>query len=407
MTSYTYNATNLSDDVNTRDLQAEYPWVTTGFEVNGLSGDDHLTSSFIGRNGVDGINGGDGDDFMSVHLPFLSPLPLRNSAIFFGGYGTDTVFVNPSSGDRLSEFSINEYSHILFTVYGDDGAITDVVVNPTVEIINLGFRYYLTEDIWHGRIREVGWTEVYARAYNDNADWNVLGLDTYSEYHSISPTPTPAPVPTPTPEPTPQPEPEPTPAPEPEPTPAPQPEPTPEPEPEPTPEPEPEPTPEPVPDESPPPPPPVDPDPTPELEPEPEPEPYDGIIESVRGKGKLKGTNVADAFTFDSFDVFTKKGADKIIGFDSSQGDTIAVSRFAFPALQDASDIKFTSTNKKKDLKSLGKQDYDFVYFEKKGKLYFDGNGSDKKWGDSSEGGLVAILKGKPELTQEDFTLLA
>ena len=146
---------------------------------------------------------------------------------------------------------------------------------------------------------------------------------------------------------------------------------------------------------------------TPKPTPLPEPEPEDSIIESVRGKGKLKGTNVADAFIFASFEAFTKKAADKIIGFDASQGDTIAVSPNAFPALQGASAISFVSTNNKKDLKSLGKQDYDFVYFEKKGKLYFDGNGSDKKWGDSSEGGLVAILKGRPELTQEDFTLLA
>lgn len=146
---------------------------------------------------------------------------------------------------------------------------------------------------------------------------------------------------------------------------------------------------------------------TPELTPLPEPEPEDSIIESVRGKGKLKGTNVADAFIFASFEAFTKKAADKIIGFDASQGDTIAVSPYAFPALQGASAISFVSTKNKKDLKLLGMQDYDFVYFEKKGKLYFDGNGSDKKWGDSGEGGLVAILKGKPELTQEDFTLLA
>ena len=147
--------------------------------------------------------------------------------------------------------------------------------------------------------------------------------------------------------------------------------------------------------------------PTPTPEPEPEPEPYDGIIESVRGKGKLKGTSVADAFTFESFEAFTKKSADKIIGFNASQGDTIAVSTVAFPSLKDVSDISFASTKRKKELKQLFKDDYDFVYFEKKGRLFFDGNGSDKKWGNSDEGGLVAILKGNPVLTAEDITLLA
>ena len=147
--------------------------------------------------------------------------------------------------------------------------------------------------------------------------------------------------------------------------------------------------------------------PEPELEPTPEPEPYDSIIESVRGKGKLKGTNSADAFTFDSFDIFTKKAADKIIGFDASEGDTIAVSAVAFPGLEGASSISFASTNSNKKLRQLSKYDIDFVYFEKKGQLYFDGNGSSKNWGDSEEGGLVAILKGKPEVSMDDFTLLA
>ena len=149
------------------------------------------------------------------------------------------------------------------------------------------------------------------------------------------------------------------------------------------------------------------PEPTPAPKPETEPEPYDGIIESVRGKGKLKGTKVSDAFTFDSFESFTKQSADKIIGFNASHGDTIAVSSTAFPGLKGVSDISFASTRSKKEFKQLSKEDYNFVYFEKRGRLYFDGNGAEKNWGDSSEGGLVAILKGKPELTVEDITLLA
>ena len=142
-------------------------------------------------------------------------------------------------------------------------------------------------------------------------------------------------------------------------------------------------------------------------EPTPDPESYDGIIESVRGRGKLKGTKVADAFTFNSFEAFTKKSADKIIGFNASQGDTIAVSSIAFPGLKGVSDISFASTRSKKEFKQMSKEDYDFVYFAKKGRLYFDGNGAEKNWGNSDEGGLVAILKGKPELTVEDITLLA
>ena len=132
-----------------------------------------------------------------------------------------------------------------------------------------------------------------------------------------------------------------------------------------------------------------------------------GIIESVQGRGKLKGTKTADAFTFNTFDAFTKKSADKIIGFNASEGDTIAVSQYAFPALQGASKLNFASTNKKKELKLLSEQDYDFVYLEKRGRLYFNGNGSDELWGNANEGGLFAVFKGKPQLTMEDITLLA
>jgi len=57
-------------------------------------------------------------------------------------------------------------------------------------------------------------------------------------------------------------------------------------------------------------------------------------------------------------------------------------------------------------LKQLSKQGFDFLYFEKKGRLYFDGNGAGKNWGNPNEGGLVAILQGKPDLTASDFTLL-
>ena len=75
--------------------------------------------------------------------------------------------------------------------------------------------------------------------------------------------------------------------------------------------------------------------------------------------------------------------------------------------MEGASEINFVSTKSKKELMQLSKEDYDFVYFEKRGRLYFDGNGSDKNWGNINEGGLVAILKGKPLLTAEDITLLA
>ena len=120
------------------------------------------------------------------------------------------------------------------------------------------------------------------------------------------------------------------------------------------------------------------------------------------------GSKAADVFTFDSHEEFPKQKLliDKIVGFDASQGDIIAVSPNAFPSLQGVSDVSFASTRSMKEFKQMSKEGYDFVYFEKKGLLYFDGNGAEKNWGNRYEGGLVAILKGKPELTSFDIKLL-
>ena len=93
---------------------------------------------------------------------------------------------------------------------------------------------------------------------------------------------------------------------------------------------------------------------------------FDSIIQSTIGQGKLKGTTEADAFIFDSFDFFTKRAADKIIGFDALEGDKIVVSPDAFPSLKSNPKLKFSSTNRKNQLKRISRQDYDFVYFEKK-----------------------------------------
>ena len=59
--------------------------------------------------------------------------------------------------------------------------------------------------------------------------------------------------------------------------------------------------------------------------------------------------------------------------------------------------------NKKAVKKKLAKQDFDFLYDEKKGGLYFNENGSDKGFGD---GGIIAILKGAPELTSGNLEFI-
>ena len=59
--------------------------------------------------------------------------------------------------------------------------------------------------------------------------------------------------------------------------------------------------------------------------------------------------------------------------------------------------------NKKVVKKKLSKQDFDFLYDQKKGGLYFNENGADKGFGD---GGIIAILKGAPDLTSDNLEFL-
>ena len=357
--TFEWQGTASDDKISTFNLYKQNPSYNK-FKLIGGAGDDELNLSIMSRNGADYADGGDGDDWISIS----SFMTNYARAVVLGGNGTDRVYFPGGSSPLLRSDGTPDFrvEGTLIEVRLTDEEIVSAISIDT-EIISFGGGgRYLTEDIYNGRIRTVDSPEVYARTYGDNSDWHIKGLDTYSEYHSDALEPTPDPTPTLVP----------------------------------TPSPEPNSAPIPIPTS----------EPAPEPEPASEPEPYDGIIESVRGKGKLKGTNVADAFTFDSFDRFTQKAADKIVGFDASEGDTIAVSQYAFPALKGTSKIKYASTNKMKRLKLLSKQDYDFVYFKKKGRLYFDGNDRDNNWGDTNEGGLVAVLKGKPELSSEDLTLL-
>ena len=58
---------------------------------------------------------------------------------------------------------------------------------------------------------------------------------------------------------------------------------------------------------------------------------------------------------------------------------------------------------KKAVMKRLAKQDFDFLYDQKKGGLYFNENGSNKGFGD---GGIIAILKGAPDLTSDHLDFI-
>ena len=67
-------------------------------------------------------------------------------------------------------------------------------------------------------------------------------------------------------------------------------------------------------------------------------------------------------------------------------------------------DATFAVASTKKELKQLKKSGADIVYDERKGKLYLNGNGEAKGWGSKAMGGLIAKVKGKPQVSANDVT---
>ncbi len=127
------------------------------------------------------------------------------------------------------------------------------------------------------------------------------------------------------------------------------------------------------------------------------------IIRSKKGKGKLRALKGVNIFYFDKFDSFKKKNADNIINFNPDLGDKIAFNELAFPGLTNKDSFTFATAENKKGLKAISRQDYDLVYYEKKGFIYYDGNGSQKNWGKKEDGGIFAKVDKGLELIIDDF----
>ena len=83
-----------------------------------------------------------------------------------------------------------------------------------------------------------------------------------------------------------------------------------------------------------------------------------------------------------------KKYIDKITNFTPST-DTLEIDTDSFSI--DSSATFASGKNKKVVKKKLSKQNFDFLYDENIGWLYFNENGANKGFG---EGGIIAILKG-------------
>jgi len=97
---------------------------------------------------------------------------------------------------------------------------------------------------------------------------------------------------------------------------------------------------------------------------------------------------------------FNKKSADKITNFNPSS-DTLGIDTDSFGI--DSSATFAVGKNKKEVKKKLAKQDFDFLYDQKKGRLYFNENGADKGFGD---GGIIAVLNGVPDITTDNLKFI-
>ena len=97
---------------------------------------------------------------------------------------------------------------------------------------------------------------------------------------------------------------------------------------------------------------------------------------------------------------FKIKNIDKITNFNPSI-DTLDIDSDSFGV--DGSATFAAGKNKKIVKKKLARQDFDFLYDQKKGGLYFNENGAEKGFGD---GGIIAILKSAPNLTSDNLEFI-
>ena len=127
----------------------------------------------------------------------------------------------------------------------------------------------------------------------------------------------------------------------------------------------------------------------------------DDRIRFGRGPDRLSGGPGADSFVLKRSDKFNKKGADKIMDFDPTEGDVLLLSQKALPMLDDIElDISYT----KRDLNNLLRGYTHLIYHQPKGFLYYNEN--EDLNGCGKHGGLLAIFKGSPELNEHHIDFI-
>ena len=129
----------------------------------------------------------------------------------------------------------------------------------------------------------------------------------------------------------------------------------------------------------------------------------DDLIAAGKGRDRLIGGGGADQFYFSGEEQFKKKLVDKILDFDSSEGDAVVIAEGIIQDLKDEPLLAFASN--KKELKRFAKEEFDLLYLEPKSDLYVDSNGDAKGFGNPSVGGLIADLPNDTPLTESNVLI--
>ena len=99
---------------------------------------------------------------------------------------------------------------------------------------------------------------------------------------------------------------------------------------------------------------------------------------------------------------FTKKSSAKIKSFNVDS-DILKIDTASFGIDDVINPATAAQGKNKKEIRKLASQEFDFLYDQKKGGIYFNENGADKGFG---KGGIIAILKGAPDLTEGNLEFI-
>ena len=125
----------------------------------------------------------------------------------------------------------------------------------------------------------------------------------------------------------------------------------------------------------------------------------DDVIGAGPGRDRLVGRRGADSFVFDNSNHCGRRQADVIQDFRPDQGDRILLDSDAF-----SGEGSVGIAESRREFRQMrSDSDHEFLYFQPKGGLYYNENGDDSGWGD---GGLIAALKGAPELDANQISLI-